>query len=110
MRIRIPVTIALTALLAACGIAVPADKAAYVGEWHAPQMALLITQDGRVEYKRVEGSATKSISAPLKHFDGNDFTVGLGPLTTTFKVSAPPHSDGGAMKMTVDGVELTRNP
>lgn len=101
--------VAIVALLAAgCGKPVPAEKSAYVGEWHAKQMALLITQDGRVAYKRTEGRISTSADAPLKGFIGNDFVVGVGPIETTFKVSAPPHKDGGTWKMTVDGVELKR--
>lgn len=36
--------------------------------------------------------------APLKTFKGDDFVVAAGP-----------HRDGAAWKMTVDGVELTRD-
>lgn len=95
-------------LLSACAKPLPPDKAAYAGEWDAPTMALLITAQGRVAYKRVEGNSSTSVKAPLKAFIGNDFVVGVGPLSTTFKVSAPPHQVQGQWKMTVDGVELTR--
>jgi hypothetical protein len=110
MRIRWLVAVPLAALLAACGKPVPPEKAAYVGYWQGPGMTLSITQEGRIEYKRVEGGSSKSISAPLQGFHGDDFDAGLGPMSTTFKVTAPPHQEGGAMKMTVDGVELTRSP
>jgi len=99
--------VALAGLIA-CAKPVPADKAAYVGEWTSPTMALLITQDGSVRYKRLVGGATKSIDAPLKEFQGDNFVVGLGPMKTTFVVSVPPHRDGDSWKMTVDSVELTR--
>ena len=100
---------ALATLLAACGVPVPADKAAYVGEWQEPSMYLLITQDGSVRYKRLQAGASKSIDAPLKGFVGDNFTVGVGPMTTTFVVSKPPHLDGDKWRMTVDGVELTKS-
>ncbi len=98
----------LVALLAGCGKPVPPGKAAYVGEWHSAAMAMLITQDGSVAYKRLQGGVSKSISGPLQGFDGDNFVVGVGPIRTTFMVSLPPHQDRGAWKMTVDGVELTR--
>lgn len=71
-------------------------------------MALLITQDGSVAYRRFEGGVKKSIDAPLKEFQGDNFVVGIGPTSTTFVVSVPPHADGDTWKMTIDGVELTK--
>lgn len=108
MTLRSRFAWAAALVLAACGQPVPPDKSAYVGRWESPQMSLLITPDGNVRYKRVEGSTSKSVNGPLKGFKGNDFEVGIGPLTTTFVVTAPPRQDGGATRMTVDGIELTR--
>jgi len=109
MRHFKPLTAAVLAtLLAACGKPVPSDKASYVGEWHGTAMALLITQDGSVAYKRLHEGVNKSIDGPLKEFQGNNFVVGVGFLTTTFVVSAPPHQVGDDWKMIVDGVELTK--
>jgi len=105
-------TACLSALLAlvACSKPVPADKEAYVGEWTGTAMALLITQDGSVAYRRLQQGVKKSIDGPLKEFQGDNFVVGIGPVATTFVVSAPPHFDGTRWKMTVDGVELTKKP
>jgi len=97
-----------TSLLGACAQPVPAEKSKYIGEWEGLAMALLITQDGSIAYKRLKGGVATSISGPLKRFDGDNFVVGFGPVTTTFEVSVPPHQDGTDWKMTVDGVELTR--
>jgi hypothetical protein len=72
-------------------------------------MALLITQDGSVAYKRLEGGVSKSIDGPLKEFQGDNFVVGVGFVTTTFVVTAPPHQADDDWKMTVDGVELTKS-
>ena len=95
-------------LLAACAIPVPPEKAAYVGEWKAPGMSLLILADGSIVYERIRGGATTKINGPLKAFKGDDFEVGIGSMATTFKVSATPHEKDGRWRMTVDGVELTR--
>lgn len=73
-------------------------------------MSLLITPDGSVKYEQLEGGATKSVSAPLKDFDGDNFSAGVGPMKTTFVVASPPHTAGEQTKMTVDGVELTKEP
>ncbi len=106
----ISAVVLLALLLSGCGKPVPADKASYVGEWQAPEMYLLITQDGSVEYKRRRGGSTTSISAGLRGFEGDNFVVGIPLLSTTFVVSRPPYQDGDRWKMVVDGVELTRTP
>jgi hypothetical protein len=96
--------------LSACGQPVPQQKAAYVGEWRAQTMSLTLTQEGRVLYKRVKGSATTSIDAPLRRFEGDNFVVGIPFLSTTFEVSKPPYEEAGTWKMVVDSVELSRAP
>lgn len=96
MNARPTLALPLLALaLAGCGEPVPAEKSAYVGEWQEKTMYLLITQEGSVRYKRVKGTTTTS--------------VGIGPMTTRFVVSKPPHQDAKGWKMVVDGVELTRS-
>ncbi len=102
------ILVAALLALAGCGKPVPMEKAAYVGEWRAQAMALLITQDGSVAYKRLKVGVTTSVNGPLKGFDGDSFLVGVGPMSTTFVVSSPPRQVGGKWKMIVDGVELTK--
>ena len=98
----------LAGALAGCGKPVPPEKTAYVGEWQHQTTYLLITQDGSVRYKRLKAGASTSIEGPLKGFEGHNFEVGVGPMSTTFVVSKPPYQDGEAWKMVVDDVELTR--
>ena len=94
--------------LLACGKPVPTEKSSYVGEWQEKTMFLLITQDGSIRYKRLKEGVTTSIEAPLKGFEGNNFAVGIGPMSTIFVVKKPPYQDGDKWKMVVDGVELTK--
>lgn len=98
----------LALLLFGCARPVPPEKSAYVGEWQDKTMYLLITKDGSVRYKRLKGGVTTSIDAPLKGFSGDNFEVGVGPMSTMFVVSKPPYQAGDAWKMVVDDVELTR--
>jgi hypothetical protein len=93
-------------LLTACGQPVPQEKAAYVGDWRAQTMALLLTRDGTVAYKRLEGGVMTRINGSLRRFEGDNFVVGVPIRSTTF-VKAP-YQQAGAWKMVVDGVELTR--
>lgn len=82
---------------------------AHSGSWKGPGMELTIDTLGMVRYKREgAGTASKSFTAPLSTVDAKSFTVGLLGLTTTFRIDRPPHEEGGARKMTIDGVELTR--
>jgi len=100
----------LALLLAACGQPLPPERAEYAGHWHGGGMTLVIGTDGQVEYERREGASTRSVSGPIKEFVGDDFLVGIGPLSTRFEVSSRPtrHPDG--WRMTVDGVALSRSP
>jgi hypothetical protein len=109
-QFRLAALIAALLALSACGQPVPEDKAAYVGEWRAQTMSLLLRQDGKVLYKRVKGGFTTSINAPLQRFEGDNFVVGIPFISTTFEVSKPPYQEAGTWKMVVDGVELTRAP
>lgn len=95
--------------LAACAKPVPADRQDYVGTWESATMSLRIGADGRIAYRhKPTPNTSKSIEAPIKAFEGNDLVVGVGPLTTRFVVSLPPHEEDGVWKMTVDGELLTR--
>ena len=100
--------LAATLMLSACGKPVLPEKSAYVGEWRAQAMVLLITQDGSVAYKRMKGGTTTSVNGPLRQFEGDNFVVGVPLISTTFEVSRPPYQQGGKWKMVVDGVELTK--
>lgn len=102
------ITCCFVVLLTGCGKPVPPEKAAYVGEWQEKAMYLVITQDGSVNYKRLKGGASVSVTGPLKEFKGDNFEVGIGPMTTTFEVNKPPFQEGEQWKMVVDGVVLTR--
>jgi hypothetical protein len=112
MRTRRVITAALVAAgafaLLACSNPVPEEKLDYVGLWRSRTMSLLIVSDGSVEYERIKKGATVTVSGPLQEFRGDDFSVGIGPLNTTFEVETPPYLDGSQWKMVVDGVELTR--
>ena len=108
---RITVALAVNSLflfLVACAKPLPAERSAYVGEWKGGAISLVIMPEGRVIYERKEGNMSKSIDAPLKEFNGDNFIVGVGFVNTEFVDSAPPHVESCAWKMTVDGVEDTR--
>ncbi len=103
---------ALAFVLSACANPVPPEKASYVGHWRSPNMSLEITQEGRIIYERVDvkdgRTLTKKLDSPIKDFHGDDIEVGVASISTTFFVSKKPHPDEGKWKMTVDGIELTR--
>lgn len=90
---------------AACPI--PLDKQALVGVWRNERVAfkLAVASDCRAAYER---DGTK-VNAPLMQFYGDDFSIGMMGFGPTFKVTAPPKVDvSGVMRMTVDGVEVTK--
>jgi hypothetical protein len=109
VRIAISLIAAVLVLaLVGCGKPIPPERITYVGEWRSPAMSLLITRDGSVKYKRIQGSVTTSVSGPLQKFEGDDFHVGIAFFSTRFAVSKAPVQENGAWKMVVDGETLTR--
>ncbi len=79
------------------------------GNWQGNGMRLLIASDGTVQYERVSGGATKTISGGTVTRIGDDsFDVKVLLATTTFRLDSQPRREGAAWKMTVDGIELIR--
>ena len=95
-------------LIAGCAKPVPPEKASYIGQWQNQSVYLLITPEGRIEYRKVRGNVTTSLKAPIKAFVGDSFEAGLGPFSTTFVVSEPPHKEQGVWRLVVDGEVLTK--
>jgi len=108
MKFKTLFVLAFVLLLIGCGIEVPVDRQAYVGEWKGLGVSLLITSDGTVSYERKKGNVSTSINAPLQEFQGDNFVVGIAFMDTVFEVSKPPYQENDQWKMVVDGVELTR--
>jgi hypothetical protein len=90
-------------------LAVPASKAAYVGDWQGKDMELRISANGKIFYKR-NYSAEKKVNLDMEitGFNGDNFDAGFGIIHSTFYVTKPPAKSGATTKMTVDGVELTK--
>ncbi|HEY0062814.1 MAG TPA: hypothetical protein VGC21_11880 [Telluria sp.] len=115
MRVsRLLALLMIVVALVGCAKPLTPEHAAYAGQWRAEGISLEIAQEGTIAYRKVEKTAdnvnhSTSIDAPIKAFVGNGFTVGVGPIETTFVVQVPPHKDGEVWKMTVDGVELTKS-
>ncbi|HSX62748.1 MAG TPA: hypothetical protein VLF18_21405 [Tahibacter sp.] len=101
---------AVLLLLAGCSTPLPPERAAYAGVWRNGATMLAISPQGRVIYRVERGNGfRKSIEAPIQRFEGDNVVIGLGPISTTFVVSAlPKQQPEGHWTMTVDGVELTR--
>src|SRR5690606_32650953 len=105
-------TAALAFALAGCccqATPLPADKADYAGHWTSPDMAVRTTPEGYLNYERHRGASKTSVNGPIQSLTDSAIEVGVGPITTTFTVDAPPkQSDEGVWTMTIDGVELER--
>jgi hypothetical protein len=80
----------------------------YLGTWKGGGVSLSISSDRSVQYEKKTSGSSKSVNAPVTRFTKDEFDVGAFGMTTTFKIDKPPHEDAGTWKMTIDGVELTR--
>jgi hypothetical protein len=99
----------VTALMIGCNsIPIPEEKKTYVGTWEGVGFHLTITDDGAVNYRRVNGKSTKMLTGPVTDFKGDDFVVGALFITTRFEVQHPPYMEGDDWFMVVDGVELKK--
>lgn len=101
----------LAATLSACccqGQPVPEDKLDYVGHWTGDGMMLDISSAGYVNYERSRGAGKTSVNGPIQKFTDTEIEVGVGFITTTFKIDKPPKHNKKGWHMTVDGVELSR--
>lgn len=101
---------AMVLMINCSGAPLPSDKTNYAGVWESEVMHLAITADGRVEYKRIDGGGTRSVSGPIRSYQGDDFEVGIPFISTVFKVNKTPYiAEGtGKWRMVVDGVELVK--
>ena len=92
------------------GTPLPPDKKNYAGLWESSVMTLSITPDGRVDYKRWDGGSKRSLSGPIKSYQGDDFEVAIPFISTVFKVNKTPYiaEDTGKWRMVVDEVELVK--
>lgn len=101
----------ISTLLVACSKPLPTDKQNYLGTWQSEDgsVNLMITPEGRVEYSNKQPNSSSSVSAPISKFEGNNFSAGIGPLSTEFKVSqTPQQTANGTWSMTVDGRVLNK--
>ena len=91
------------------GVAIPADKADYVGAWTAPGHVLTIAASGKIHYERHENNTNVTLDVPIQKFIGDDFVAGALFWTTEFHVTAPPHQEDKVWRMTSDGVTYSRS-
>ncbi len=98
-----------TCLLIGCNsIPVPEEKISYVGTWEGIGFHLTIHENGGIDYRRVNGKYSTSVTGPLQSFRGDDLVVGVLFVTTIFEVQHPPYLEGDDWFMVVDGVELKK--
>jgi hypothetical protein len=86
----------------------PVDKAAYLGTWAGDGVELTFGDDGVVSYKKSRGSASKSITGRFDGFDGANIKVNVLVTSMTLEVQQPPHQEGSAWVMTIEGARVTK--
>jgi len=101
--------LAAVCVLFGCGQPLPESRLDYAGEWESQEMYLLILADGTVAYERLQNGGKTSINGPVQEFVGDDFTVGLSFLNTTFDVDQAPYQEDGRWYMVVDGIKLRKS-
>jgi hypothetical protein len=106
---QLPFVVVAATSLTACAQPLPADRAAYAGEWSGPGTILSITLGGDLAFEQKTRGTTIEILGPIKAFDGDDIVVGFAFVTSTIDVTSPPAEHDGAWTMAVSGVALTKH-
>jgi hypothetical protein len=99
------------------GVAIPAEKSDFVGDWTAAGHVLSIAASGKVHYEvhemRNEGGANvaynDTLDIPLQKFESDSFLIGAMNWSKTFHVTQPPQLKDKIWRMTLDGVTYSRS-
>ena len=83
-------------------------KLDFFGTWEGPKMSLRVDNFGNGDLSRFDGKSPVRVFGPLRFPGGNRISIGFGLDPTVLNVTVPPHMEGGAETMTLDGVELVR--
>lgn len=86
----------------------PADKAAYAGQWEGDGVRIQITADGRVSYDRKKGAGNEHIEGPIAGWGDGGFVVGVMTQKTSFDVSQAPRQENGSWTMVINGDTVYR--
>lgn len=86
---------------------------ALVGHWvsstEGVELDLTISADGTMHYKKVHGGSNTSLDGVrVQDITATSFAAGVFGMTTTFRVDAAPAVVDGAVRMTIDGVTVTK--
>jgi hypothetical protein len=103
------INILLIVVLGGCiseSLPLPEDKKNYAGHWKNSNISLKISMDGKVNYKKEEGSRKTTIDDYITAFDKDNFIVGIWIMTTTFEVQKAPFREGERWAMVVEGNKL----
>jgi uncharacterized membrane protein YhaH (DUF805 family) len=84
-------------------------KFGFVGTWEGQKISLRVDNFGNGDLSRFDGNSTVRAVGPLRILDGNRISIGFGLDPLVLNVTVPPHVEGGATRMTLDGIELVRN-
>jgi hypothetical protein len=104
--LALPALVLLSFLILACSGLAPAPPPSgdYVGTWTNGGVTLIIQPTGTVNYSSEGGTTSTSYDGPVSDWSNQRMDFLIGGAT----IDVAPHDDGGTWKMTVDGVELTR--
>jgi hypothetical protein len=71
-------------------------------------MVVVIEPDGMVGVSRHTDHTNSDLRAPAQAWKPDAVEIGLGGLTTTYRVDEAPYEKDGAWRMVIEGVPLVR--
>jgi uncharacterized membrane protein YhaH (DUF805 family) len=81
-------------------------KSDFVGLWQGEHTALRVDNVGNALFFHIDGNSSVRATGPLRVLDDSHISIGMGANSAVLNVTEPPHMEGQAVKMTLDGVEL----
>lgn len=90
---------------------VPPPSPQWSGRWEGAGMSVTITPEGFVEILQTATSGTNTTSnvvAPARSWADGELEVGIGVLTSTWRVDEAPYEKDGTWRMVIEGVVLER--
>ncbi len=87
---------------------VPEKYASLIGTWEGSGIDLVITADGGISYKKISGSGSSEMTAPIKEMTDDHILIKVLFIRQELKINKLPYSENNQKKVRIDGNVLVK--